>query len=319
MLQQRGQVTAAQVAEELEVSTRTARRDLEALGVAGLPVYSTPGRNGGWRLLGDGRTDLSGLSTGEAISLFSVVGAVLDATSGLDRESRAARRKLLEALPEPVRASAERAAERIRYDPNRWSGPAPGPAAPTVEDRLVQQVRTSLIDERRVDITYRSREGRPSTRSIDPLGLVHRQGHWYLLAGTDDGRRTFRLDRIEQYDVTDLPSHRPPDFDLDTAWGEVDNAVDALRWSVRAEVEIDQGRLGRMYFAFGPRLEIGDTTDHGTVMATVRGWSVEELAALLAGFHPEIEVLGPAEVRTALAAIGRTLIERYPEDVTPDE
>ena len=54
MLQTRGQVTAAEVATELEISERTARRDLDSLGVAGLPVYSMQGRNGGWRLLGEG-------------------------------------------------------------------------------------------------------------------------------------------------------------------------------------------------------------------------------------------------------------------------
>ncbi|MBL8777391.1 MAG: HTH domain-containing protein [Acidimicrobiales bacterium] len=50
MLQRLGQVTAAEVAAELEVSERTARRDLEALGMAGIPVYSVAGRGGGWRL-----------------------------------------------------------------------------------------------------------------------------------------------------------------------------------------------------------------------------------------------------------------------------
>lgn len=64
MLQRREQVTATEVAHELEVSERTARRDLEALSVAGIPVYSLPGRGGGWRLLGGARTDLSGLTAG---------------------------------------------------------------------------------------------------------------------------------------------------------------------------------------------------------------------------------------------------------------
>ena len=58
LLQQRGQVTAGEVAEELEVSERTARRDLEALGMSGLPIYSQQGRGGGWRLAGDGKTTL---------------------------------------------------------------------------------------------------------------------------------------------------------------------------------------------------------------------------------------------------------------------
>ena len=89
LLQARGQVTAAEVADELEVSERTARRDLEALGLAGLPIYSVQGRNGGWRLAGGGRTDLSGLSQAEARALFLVAGPSSSATP----EVRAALRK----------------------------------------------------------------------------------------------------------------------------------------------------------------------------------------------------------------------------------
>src|SRR4029078_1266387 len=66
VLQARGRVTAAELAEELEVSERTARRDLDALAMAGVPVYSQPGRGGGWSLLGGARTDLRGLTADEA-------------------------------------------------------------------------------------------------------------------------------------------------------------------------------------------------------------------------------------------------------------
>ena len=90
-----GQVTAAEVAAELEVSERTARRDLEALGMAGLPIYSRQGRNGGWQLIGGGRTDLSGLTAAEARALFLVAGPSSSATP----EVKAALRKLARALP----------------------------------------------------------------------------------------------------------------------------------------------------------------------------------------------------------------------------
>ena len=76
MLQHRGRVTASEVAAELEISERTARRDLDALGTAGLPVYSIQGRGGGWELLGGGNIDLSGLTATEAQALFLVAGAV---------------------------------------------------------------------------------------------------------------------------------------------------------------------------------------------------------------------------------------------------
>src|SRR5215467_15026275 len=116
LLQARGQVTAAEVAEELEISERTARRDLDALGVAGLPIYSRQGRNGGWQLAGGGRTDLSGLNAAEARALFLVAGSSATATP----EVRAALRKLVRALPEPFRDAAEAASSAVVVDPTGW-------------------------------------------------------------------------------------------------------------------------------------------------------------------------------------------------------
>ena len=75
LLQSRGRMTASQVAAELEISPATARRDLEALSTAGIPVYSQPGRGGGWRLVGGARTDLTGMSAGEARALSRMLGA----------------------------------------------------------------------------------------------------------------------------------------------------------------------------------------------------------------------------------------------------
>src|SRR5580692_4792382 len=108
LLQARGQVTAADVAAELEVSERTARRDLDALGAAGLPIYSLQGRNGGWELIGGARTDLSGLTADEARALFLVAGP-----SSATPDVRAALRKLVQALPATFREHAEAAAAAI--------------------------------------------------------------------------------------------------------------------------------------------------------------------------------------------------------------
>src|SRR5437763_16774450 len=106
LLQARGQVTAAEVAEELEISERTARRDLEALGMAGLPIYSQQGRNGGWRLAGGGRTDLSGLTAGEARAPLLIAGP---SSASAPPPVQAALRQLVRAPPEPRRSGAEAA------------------------------------------------------------------------------------------------------------------------------------------------------------------------------------------------------------------
>src|ERR687897_1625779 len=118
VLQARGRITAAELAEELEISERTARRDLEALGMAGIPVYSQAGRGGGWSLLGGARTDLSGLTAAEARTLFLVAGPSSSATPQI----KAALRKLVQALPETFRADAEAAASAVVLDPAGWGG-----------------------------------------------------------------------------------------------------------------------------------------------------------------------------------------------------
>src|SRR5918996_4848972 len=119
VLQARGRVTAAELAAELEVSVKTARRDLEALAIAGIPVYAQVGRGGGWSLLGGARTDLSGLTAEEVRALFLVAGPASAATP----EVKAALRKLVRALPEPFRDSAEAASTAVLVDPNGWDRP----------------------------------------------------------------------------------------------------------------------------------------------------------------------------------------------------
>jgi predicted DNA-binding transcriptional regulator YafY len=114
-LQARGRVTAAELARELEVSVATARRDLEALSTAGIPVYPQPGRGGGWALVGGARTDLSGLTAPEARALFLLAGPAVAAAP----EAKSALRKLVRALPDPFRADA-------RPPPPRSSSTRPG-------------------------------------------------------------------------------------------------------------------------------------------------------------------------------------------------
>src|SRR5580700_2833175 len=141
-LQSRGRVTAQEVADELEVSVRTARRDLEALSIAGIPVYSQPGRGGGWSLVGGARTDLSGLTAAEARTLFLVAGP----SSAVTPAAKAALRKLVQALPATFRADAEKAASAVVLDPARWGGTAP-PAPPhleTLQQAVVQGVQVRL-------------------------------------------------------------------------------------------------------------------------------------------------------------------------------
>src|SRR4051812_19891615 len=150
LMQSRGRVTAAEVATELEVSVATARRDLEALSSAGIPVYPQPGRGGGWSLVGGARTDLSGLSAAEAQALFLLVGPA----AAVAPDAKAALRKLVRALPQTFPAEAEAAASAVVIDPARW-GAESRPREATVD--LLQQ---AVVRRRKVRFTYRDGDER---------------------------------------------------------------------------------------------------------------------------------------------------------------
>jgi len=300
-LQARGRVTADEVAEELEVSVRTARRDLEALSVAGIPVYSQSGRGGGWSLVGGARTDLSGLTAAEARTLFLIAGP----SSAITPEVKAALRKLIHALPETFRAEAEKAASAVVLDPAHWGGTAPPP--PPYLDVLQQAVVQGV----QVRLGYRDRERAITQRTVHPLGLVSKGSVWYLVADTDAGLRTFRIWRVQSVDLTDDPVRRPAGFDLATAWQEIVARLDERRSSTLVRALADPSILGPLRGHFGNRLAVGDTTDDGRITVDIGFGAGHGSAMELAGYCFALEVLDPPEVRTQLGAIGSRLVERY--------
>lgn len=301
LLQTRGKVTAAEVAAELEISERTARRDLDALGQAGLPVYSQPGRNGGWMLLGDGRTDLSGLTTAEARALFLVAGPA--PASG---ELKAALRKLVRALPEPMRDQANAAATRVVVDPAGWDGTAA--AAPP---RWLDVVQHAVIDGEQVDLAYVARDGAATRRRIHPLGLAAKGRAWYLVADTERGLRTFRVDRVTDVLGTGEPVVRPDGFVLEDAWKLIAEGVDAMRTPVVASGVVDPGYVGFLRGRLGTRVRIGPAGADGRVAVEVRGHTDRSLAAELAGFGGLLEIEEPESLRAALREVGEELVLRY--------
>ncbi len=301
LMQARGRVTAAELADELEVSVATARRDLEALSTAGIPVYPQPGRGGGWSLLGGSRTDLSGLTATEAQALFLLVGPA----ASIAPDAKAALRKLVRALPETFRADAEAAASAVVIDPARWGEhrrPRP---------ELVETLQGAVVTGHKVRLAYTNRAREPSQRLVDPLGLVDKDDVWYLLAGTETGQRTFRVDRITEAQVTELVAERPADFGLPDAWDRVVDEVEHKRSLVWATVLIEARYLPVLRTQFGRHCDVDGSLADGRVRARVAAPMALMIAQHLAGWGNLVEVADPAAVRTELARIGRELADRY--------
>lgn len=300
LMQARGRVTAAELAAELEVSVATARRDLEALSAAGVPVYPRAGRGGGWSLVGGARTDLSGLSAQEAQALFLLVGPA----AAVSTEVKVALRKLVRALPATFRADAEAAASAVMIDPTRWG------ARDRARPELVGLLQAAVVRGRKVRLSYTSGARERSERLVDPWGLVDKDDVWYLLAGTDRGRRTFRVDRIARAEPTDDAAERPDDFTLAAAWEQVVGEVEQRRSRVWAVVVTEARFLPVLRNQFGLHCQVEDEVG-GRARVRLGAPTAVDVARHLAGWGAMVEVVSPAAVRAELARIGAELVARY--------
>jgi predicted DNA-binding transcriptional regulator YafY len=301
LLQARGRMTATELADELEISVATARRDLEALSAAGIPVYPQPGRGGGWSLVGGARTDLSGLSAMEAQALFLLAGPA----AATAPEVRSGLRKLVRALPQTFRADAEAAADAVAIDPAGWG------ELDRELPSLVRVLQDAIVRRHKVRLGYRGRSREPTERLVDPWGLVDKDNIWYLIAGTEAGQRTFRVDRITNAVVTDLTADRPADFDLAKEWQRVVEEMEQRRSLVSATLLIDARFLRILRDHFGRHCEMTEQLDDGRARVIVGAPTALDIARNLAGWGAAVEVERPPTVRAELARIGAELAGRY--------
>jgi predicted DNA-binding transcriptional regulator YafY len=293
VLQTRGQLTAAELAEHLDVSERTVQRDAQELAAAGVPVVSVRGPAGGYRLDRGYRTKLTGLDAGEAEALFVGPAAEL----GLGRELAAARLKLLASLPAELQERASRASQLFHVDTRGWF---------REEDRVptLSVLAGALWRGRRVDIRYR--EGsRIVTRRLHPLGLVLKAGVWYLLARRRGEERVYRVSRIVSARERDEPGERPPDFDLAAAWADRSTAFERNRPRIEVLVRVPGSQVRYLRDA---RVVVEDG-ERPTVVA--RFDSLDRAFHELLAYGPYAEVFEPAELRERIARAARETAALY--------
>ncbi|GAA2266061.1 YafY family protein [Actinomadura luteofluorescens] len=219
LLRQHGRLSATALARELEVSTRTVLRDVEALSAAGVPVYAERGRHGGFALLPGFRTELTGLNHDEALALL-VAGSRRGAQAfGLGSALASAMLKVVDALPASYRDTAADAARRLLIDPEA-DLLARRQVVEEVPDAVVAEVRRAVFAGHKLRIHYAAVDQTPKWRTVDPVGLVTARGQGYLLATRSGADRTYRLSRILAAEELDEPAQRTEQVDLDRAWQE---------------------------------------------------------------------------------------------------
>jgi len=307
LLQVHRLITARELAKRLEVSERTIHRDMEALSAAGIPVFAERGTHGGWALMEEYRTNLTGLNKDEIQALFATRPSRLLADLGLEKASDAALIKLLAAIPSGSRGDAEYARQRIYVDTSGWNS-----SRESIQS--LPPIQEAIWQERKLRFSYqRGGDCDPVERLADPLGLVAKGSAWYLVAAVDGQVRSYRVSRVLEAKVLDQPCVRPKGFDLASYWEQ--SAVtfkenfprfDAV---LRAHPDI----VPRMYVAgrFARVERVDPADENGWVKVSMRFQFEHEACEYALGFGSRIEVLEPATLWEKVVEAARGVIEFY--------
>lgn len=309
LLRQRGRLTADVLAQELEVSTRTVLRDIEALSAAGVPVYAERGRHGGFALLPGFRTELTGLNHDEALALLTAGSGSGEKVFGLGSALASAMRKVVDALPERQQATASDVAQRFLVEPEA-DLLARRQVPEEVSEETMMEVRRAVLAGRKLRIRYAAAGEEAQWRTVDPIGLVTVRGKGYLLATRAGADRTYRLSRMLAAEALPESAERPDRVDLDRAWQDRSERFRAGGDQVTVAMRVLATRREELVgTAVDVLAEAADTDDWLRLELTFQDlrhavWAMWQLGM-------DAEVLTPQLLRTALRDRAAAITARY--------
>jgi predicted DNA-binding transcriptional regulator YafY len=306
LLQTNQRLTAGDLARRLEVSERTVYRDMDALSVAGVPVYAERGSGGGWSLLEAYRTDLNGLSEAEAQTLFLANPSRLLTDLGWRQTAETALIKLLAALPGSQRRDAEFVRRRIHIDVTGWRGSNEDVSAlPALQEAIWQ--------ERKLALTYRRGDGATVERQVEPFGLVAKGSVWYLVAAVEAELRTYRVSRVQAVTMLAERFVRPEAFDLADYWAasKAQFIADLPRYP--ATLRVDPAILPRLRFSgrFARIEQIDPPEADGWQRVVMQFDTMDEASGYVVGFGSKIEVVEPPELREQVITLAQSVVAFY--------
>lgn len=297
LLQGNPGITAGRLGEKLGVSERAVRRYVGILREAGIPIESSRGTYGGYRVGRGVRIPPLMFSQAEALGLVMAVLAGHHGAPDPAHPVEGALSKLIRVLPEAVAAPAEavRAASARNLD-RRAAPPSP---------EITALLGQSCATRRRLRLTYQQRPGVEYEVEVDPWAVVVRHGRWYLLCWSHpkNARRVLRVDRVAAVDVLD-DTFTPP-VDLDPIQALEEHLAQGWSYQVEVVVEAPVATVARWVPRSQGRLEEIDANRTRLIATTDEpDWYAEQLTAIKAPFH----IVAPSELVDAARELAHRLL-----------
>ena len=294
LLESRRDWSGAELAQRLEVTTRTVRNDMVRLRSLGYPVEAAPGVAGGYRLGAGAALPPLLLDDDEAVAVaVALRSSTGGGVTGIEETSVRALVKLEQVLPTRLRRRVN--ALQAYTVPVTFSGP-------TVEPQLLSAIAAACRDYEVLRIEYRKHDGTESTRSVEPYRMVHLGRRWYLVAWDRDRRawRTFRVDRLQLRSPNGprFTPREPPAEDIGAyVMHNVRSApmTHTARVLVKAPAAEITGRV--------PRGIVVEPVDDNTCVVHATANSIEMLSLYLGMLDAEFTVTEPPELLARLTKL----------------
>jgi predicted DNA-binding transcriptional regulator YafY len=299
LLQAQPLTTGREIADRLAVDRRTVRRYIATLQELGIPVEGERGVGGGYRVRPGYRLPPLMLNDDEAVVV--VLGLIAARRLGVDTAAEAADgalAKIHRVLPDVLGRRVEALETTLGFT-------TPATVGSPVAGETVLLLAEAVRRRRRVRATYRSFAGEETQRELSPHGLVVHSGRWYLAAHDHmrDDMRTFRIDRMRDTAVDNLPALAPPDgFD---AVAHVSRSLARVPWPWEVEVLLDLPIEAAAQRLPSTLAELVDA-DEGTLLR-MRVSSLDWMARVLAGLDCRFTIRRPQELRTSVQALAGRL------------
>jgi predicted DNA-binding transcriptional regulator YafY len=305
ILQGRGALTCAALAEEFEVSRRTILRDISALSYAGIPVIAEGGRGGGVRLDESYRSGLTGLGEGELRALVLGADAALAKDLGLGEAFRLGRLKLRAAQARRFDPALEKLQRRVLVDSRWWWREENA-------DAFLPLLQEAVFSDSIVDAEYEHYDGSVRIGRMEAYGLVAKSGQWYLVGRRDGDLRSYRVSRFRSVRATGKNFARMERFDLREWWPANEDRFAAEFSAFRFVVALpDEALRVLRRMAPGRAAVLGpDRTSPGWVEAEIGVDSSFYAELIVLGLGAECRVIEPASLAEAVAARARAALGR---------
>ena len=296
----RDKISAKYLAERFEVSVRTIYRDIESINMAGIPIVSYPGNNGGYGIMENYRLDRQVLSLDDMSSIITALKGVGNSTGDSDMDNIA--EKILSLVPQDKVSGLKKRAEEVVIDITPWG----------FKQKLKEQskiIQQAISDNTLIKFSYSNMRGDVLERIVEPMTMIFKSYAWYLFGycRLRNDFRLFRLSRIDSLQSVNEKFMRKDitykDFFAEENQLAATNLI--LKFTPAAKIRVEE------YFDEASVKYLSD----GGIVASAAFPEDEWMYSFILGFGETVEVIQPAHVREIIRKKSEKIYSIYKHDI----